>query len=101
MDLIGKLTETKHGHQYICVMIDYFTKWPQAYPLTSKAAKEVSKCIIKFVHQFDSPKRILTDQGKELVNAVSTSSSPMQKITIVVNRSYYFYTFFFLNNVPL
>lgn len=52
-------------------MIDYFTKWPQAYPLTSKTAKEVAQCILKFVHQFESPKRILTDQGKEFVNAVS------------------------------
>ncbi|RXN10423.1 gag-pol fusion [Labeo rohita] len=27
MDLIGKLTPTENGHQYICVMVDYFTKW--------------------------------------------------------------------------
>lgn len=71
MDLIGKLTETKNGHQYICVMIDYFAKWPQAYLLKSKAAREVSQCIIKIVHQFEAPKRILTDQGKEFVKAVS------------------------------
>lgn len=89
MDLIGKLTETKHGHQYICVMIDYFTKWAQAYPLTSKAAKEVTKCIIKFVHQFEAPKRILTDQGKEFVNAVSISFSPMQKFTMLLRDYIY------------
>lgn len=72
MDLIGKLTETNNGHQYICVFIDYFTKWPQAYPLKSKSAGEVTNCLIKFVHQFEAPKRILTDQGKEFVNSVST-----------------------------
>lgn len=48
MDLIGKLTRTDSGHQYICVMIDYMTKWPQAYPLKSKSAAEVTNCIIKF-----------------------------------------------------
>lgn len=72
MDLIGKLSCTQNGHQYICVMVDYFTKWPQAYPLKSKSAKDVTECIVKFVHQFEAPKRILTDQGKEFVNAVST-----------------------------
>lgn len=72
MDLIGKLTETNNGHQYICVFIDYFTKWPQAYPLKSKSAGEVTNCLIKFVHQFEAPKMILTDQGKEFVNSVST-----------------------------
>lgn len=72
MDLIGKLSTTEDGHQYICVIIDYFTKWPQAYSLKSKSASEVTKCIVKFFHQFEAPKRILTDQGKEFVNAVCT-----------------------------
>lgn len=71
MDLIGKLAETKSGHQYICVIIDYFTKWPQAYPLKTKSAPEVTECILKFVHQFEAPERILTDQGREFVNSVS------------------------------
>lgn len=71
MDLIGKLSLTGDGNQYICVIIDYLTKWPQAYPLRSKTAKEVTECLIKFVHQFEAPKRVLTDQGKEFVNKVS------------------------------
>lgn len=70
MDLIGKMTTTTEGHSYICVMIDYFTKWAQAYPLRTKTAKEVTGCIMKFFYQFEAPKRILTDQGTEFVNQV-------------------------------
>ncbi|XP_025763981.1 uncharacterized protein LOC109202383 isoform X2 [Oreochromis niloticus] len=80
MDLIGKLTETNNGHQYICVFIDYFTKWPQAYPLKSKSAGEVTNCLIKFVHQFEAPKRILTDQGKEFVNSLNKRVCGLLKI---------------------
>ncbi|KAL1247033.1 hypothetical protein QQF64_034468 [Cirrhinus molitorella] len=72
MDLIGKLTKTDDGYQYICVLIDYFTKWPQAYPLKTKSASEVTNCILKFFYQFEAPKRILTDQGKEFVNSINT-----------------------------
>ena len=43
MDLVGKLTLTDGGNQYICVMVDYYTKWAEAYPLKSKTADEVSK----------------------------------------------------------
>lgn len=68
MDLIGKLTQTDSGHQYICVMIDHLTKWPQAYPLCTKSAKEVTD-----LYQFEAPKRILTDQGKEFVNEVNSN----------------------------
>nr|XP_055055419.1 uncharacterized protein LOC129440231 [Misgurnus anguillicaudatus] len=72
MDLVGKLALTDNGNQYICVIIDYMTKWPQAYPLKSKAAREVADCLLKFVHQFEAPKRVLTDQGKEFVNTLNS-----------------------------
>ncbi|XP_051975103.1 arp2/3 complex-activating protein rickA-like [Xyrauchen texanus] len=75
MDLIGKLSLTDSGHQYICVMIDYLTKWPQAYPLQSKSAEEVTNCIIKFFYQFEAPKRVLTDQGREFVNQINKNVS--------------------------
>ncbi|KAK7882280.1 hypothetical protein WMY93_028454 [Mugilogobius chulae] len=39
MDLVGKLTKMASGYQYICVMIDYFSKWPEAYPLRGKRLK--------------------------------------------------------------
>ncbi|KAK5890850.1 hypothetical protein CesoFtcFv8_014332 [Champsocephalus esox] len=52
MDLIGKLAITKNGFQYVCVMIDYMTKWAQAYPLRSKSAEEVTGCILQFFYQF-------------------------------------------------
>ncbi|XP_032435748.1 uncharacterized protein LOC116730540 [Xiphophorus hellerii] len=71
MDLIGKLKTTKNGYQYICVMTDYYTKWTQAYPITSKTAEEVTTQILKFVFQFEAPKRILTDQGTEFVNSIN------------------------------
>ncbi|XP_046697252.1 KRAB-A domain-containing protein 2-like [Silurus meridionalis] len=80
MDLIGKLACTDSGNQYICVIIDYLTKWPQAYPLRSKSAEEVTNCIIKFFNQFEAPKRILTDQGREFVNQINQNVSKILAI---------------------
>uniref|UniRef100_A0AAQ6IJ74 Integrase catalytic domain-containing protein n=1 Tax=Anabas testudineus TaxID=64144 RepID=A0AAQ6IJ74_ANATE len=56
-------------------MIDYYTKWPQAYPLQTKRAEEVTEKILQFVYQFEAPKRILTDQGTEFVNMVNRTVS--------------------------
>lgn len=70
MDLVGKLTLTGGGNQYICVMVDYFTKWAEAYSLKSKTAVEVTNCILEFFYKFGAPKRLLTDQGKEFCNKV-------------------------------
>ncbi|KAL3999878.1 EH domain-containing protein 1 [Sarotherodon galilaeus] len=71
MDLIGPLKMTSIGNQYICVFIDNLRKWPQAYQLKSKSADEVTQYILKFFFQFEAPKRILTDQGKEFVNELN------------------------------
>ena len=57
MDLM-MLTITEDGNQYICVMFDYFTKWAEAYPLKSKAAVEVTKCILDFVYKFGAPQTV-------------------------------------------
>ncbi len=70
MDLVGKLTPNKNGYQYICVMIDYFTKWCEAFPLKTKSAEEVTGCNVKLFYKFGAPKRLLTDQGTEFVNKV-------------------------------
>ncbi|KAK7156031.1 hypothetical protein R3I94_006184 [Phoxinus phoxinus] len=72
MDLIGKLTKTDNQNQYICVLIDYRTRWAQAYPMKLKNAVEVTNCLLKFVYQFEVPKRILTDNGREFVNNINT-----------------------------
>lgn len=84
MDLIGKLKTTSTGNQYICVLIDYLTKWTQAYPLKTKCAEEVTQCILKFFYQFEAPKRILTDQGKEFVNEVSINNYLYRIFTVYV-----------------
>ena len=46
MDLVGKLKCSNTGHQYMCVMVDYFTKWIEVCPLKTKKAEEVTECIM-------------------------------------------------------
>ncbi len=52
------------------MMIDYFTKWCEAFQLKTKSAVEVTGCIVKLFYKFGAPKRLLTDQGTEFVNKV-------------------------------
>lgn len=84
MDLVGKVTKTDKGNEYICVIVDYYTKWSEAYPIPNKSAAVVARCIINFFYRFGAPKRILTDQGREFVNQVCNLSNYIQKIRINV-----------------
>ncbi|KAL1277146.1 hypothetical protein QQF64_023819 [Cirrhinus molitorella] len=49
MDLVGKLTPTKEGYQYICVTVDYFTKWCEAFPLKTKSAEEINESVEEMI----------------------------------------------------
>ena len=38
VDVTGPLLPMPRGNRYICVVMDYFTKWPEAYaPLNHEA----------------------------------------------------------------
>lgn len=53
MDLVGKPAPTKDGYQYMRVMVDYFTKWCEAFTL--KCAEEVTNCIVQLFYKFGAP----------------------------------------------
>jgi hypothetical protein len=70
VDLIGPLPLTEHTQsQYILVMIDYFTKWPEAAPLKTKSQAEVADAIYNIWYsRHGIPYEIQTDQGTEFTN---------------------------------
>lgn len=71
IDIIGPLPETKNGHTYILTVIDYFSKWVDAFPMKTNCAKEVAEKLCAVICQYGCPMRILTNQGTEFVNEVN------------------------------
>ncbi|VDL87218.1 unnamed protein product [Schistocephalus solidus] len=45
LDIIGPLPISFHRHEYILMMIDYFTKWTKAIPLLHQDAASVANAI--------------------------------------------------------
>lgn len=64
----------------ICVMVDYFTKWSEAFPLPSKT----------FLYSFGVPKRILTNQGQDFVNEVCWMLQRLNVFEIISYMSHLF-----------
>ena len=48
MDVVGPLAKTSHGYQYILVISDYATRYPEAYPLRRFTAVSVAEKLIDF-----------------------------------------------------
>ncbi len=46
-DVISPLPTTVNGNRFILTMIDYLSKWAEAYALPNNKAETVADCIIK------------------------------------------------------
>ena len=49
IDIIGELSKTADGNQYIITLMDYFLKWPEAEAVKSKSAKTVALFLYKVI----------------------------------------------------
>jgi len=64
VDITGPHPKSSRGHIYILTVIDYFTKWADAFPIRNQEASTVAKVLVERVFAyFGTPLQILTDQG--------------------------------------
>ncbi|XP_026005285.1 uncharacterized protein LOC113010452 [Astatotilapia calliptera] len=63
MDIVGPLVKSGRGYQYILVVCDYATRFPEAFPLRAITAPNVLRALIQLFSRVGIPDEILTDQG--------------------------------------
>ena len=64
IDVLGPLPLSDSGNRYILIAADYFTKWPEAYPLPNQEATTVAEVLVcEFVCCFGTPLLLHSDQG--------------------------------------
>jgi hypothetical protein len=66
------------GHNYIIVVVDYFTKWEEAMPTYSNDAKTATLFVFNhIIARFGVPKSIVTDHGSHFCNSMMTELSTL------------------------
>jgi hypothetical protein len=71
VDIAGPLTMTTSGNRYICVAMDYFTKWPEAYAIPNQEATTIASILVdQFFSRFGMPNELHSDQGRNFESAV-------------------------------
>ncbi|KAJ8040010.1 hypothetical protein HOLleu_14191 [Holothuria leucospilota] len=65
IDIMGPLPETDRKNKYIIVIMDYFTKWAEAFPMCNQNAATVAQIVVdNFICRFGAPEIIHTNQGR-------------------------------------
>ncbi len=73
LDILGPLPVSEAGNKYLLIVADYFTKWPEGYPLPNQEATTVAEALVReFVCRFGVPREIHSDQGRNFESLVFT-----------------------------
>ena len=71
VDIVGHLPCTARGNRFVCVTMNYFTKWPEAYPLPNHKVAMVAEVLVnEYLSRFGVPEELHSDQGREFESAV-------------------------------
>ena len=71
MDIIGLLPTTENGNRFILVVIDYFSRWPEAYAIPNQKAHTVAeKLVQEWISKYGVMKQLHTHKGKSFENEV-------------------------------
>lgn len=63
VDIVGPLPPS-HGFSYILTVVERFTRWPEAYPLSDVSAVTVAETLFNnYICRFGVPLHVTTDQG--------------------------------------
>jgi hypothetical protein len=72
VDLVGPFKPTPEGHKFVLTIIDHFTRFPIAVPITGKDMVTVARALK--THLFMAypfwPRKIISDKGTDFVNGV-------------------------------
>lgn len=71
IDVAGPFPETEAGNKYIVVVMDYFSKWVDAYALPNQEAATIADVLVKeWICRFGVPQELHSDQGRNFESAL-------------------------------
>ncbi|GFX23991.1 retrovirus-related Pol polyprotein from transposon 412 [Trichonephila clavipes] len=70
-DILGPLPRTASGNKYLLVVMDYFTKWSEVYPIPDQEAPTVAEAVVQhWISRYGVPLQLHSEQGRNFVSAV-------------------------------
>ena len=70
MYVVGPLSRTQRGNQFIMTICDYATRYPEAIAMSSVEATGIAKELVNLFSHVGVPDEILTDQGTNFMSSL-------------------------------
>ena len=89
IDLVGPLSKTDSGHEYLLTVEDGFTRWAEAIPIKDKRSETVCKTLLKeVISRHGLMRQIHSDQGREWVSNIWKDLMKLLQIKWTTTPSY-------------
>ena len=89
MDLVGLLVKMARGHQYIQVIVDYATRYPEVIPVRTAESKGIAQVVFHLFSRVGIPREILMAQGTTLMSCVMKDVCNLLQIKQVRTSGYH------------
>ncbi|GFS98372.1 retrovirus-related Pol polyprotein from transposon 412 [Trichonephila clavipes] len=87
-DILGPLPRTASGNKYLLVVMDYFTKWPEVYPIPDQEAPTVAEAVVQhWISRYGVPLQLHSDQGRNFVSANQQDWDQKVPLSLLAYRS--------------
>ena len=71
IDITGPLPKTRRGNRFILVVVDYFTKWVELFPLQCTKANIIAQLFLdEVICRFGFPIRVISDNGVQFLSKI-------------------------------
>ena len=81
MDIVGPLTQTCEGNNYLLTFQDELSKYNLAVPIPKQNASTVAKVFIEqIILKFGIPQTLLTDQGANFLSELFANTCKLLRV---------------------
>ena len=71
MDFIGPLKTAADGSKYILLIVDSFSRWPEAFPLPASDATTVARVLYREIFtRYGAPRSLVSDRGPQFMSSL-------------------------------
>ncbi len=102
MDIMGPFPRSTHQNQYLLVVVDYFSKWVEVFPMRSAKSTSIVRILIEEIFtRWGTPAFIVSDRGTQFTSnlldhlckqwqvtqKLTTAYHPQSNLTERINRN--------------
>ncbi|RXN25828.1 pancreatic alpha-amylase-like protein [Labeo rohita] len=90
MDIMGPFPRSTHQNEYLLVIVDYFSKWVEVFPMRNAKATTIVKILLEEIFtRWGTPAFIVSDRGTQFTSKLLEQLCKQWQVTQKLTTAYH------------